>query len=103
MTEGYGDRWAAMKRRHDPPPSLPANIAAVDGTLVRNDKSVSLRTVKAVKAVQDPGVKFDISSRPPRRLKTLISRLNIVTAAAGFNGDVVASKVKEPPISSLAR
>jgi hydroxymethylpyrimidine pyrophosphatase-like HAD family hydrolase len=88
-------------------PALPANIAAVvsdvDGALAQNDKSVSLRTVEAVKALQDAGVKFTIvSSWPPRGLKTVISRLNIVTAVAGFNGCVVASKVKEPPISSLA-
>jgi hypothetical protein len=38
------------------------------------------------------GVKFTVvSSRPPRGLKTVISRLNIELPVAGFNGGVIAS------------
>jgi Cof subfamily protein (haloacid dehalogenase superfamily) len=78
------------------PRSLPQNIVAVvsdvDGTLVRSDKSVAPRTAEAARALQDAGVKFAIvSSRPPRGLKAVISRLNITMPVAGFNGGVVAS------------
>jgi len=75
---------------------LPANIFAVvsdvDGTLVRSDKSVSQRVVEAVTRLRDAGVKFSIvSSRPPRGLRAIISRLNITMPVGGFNGGVIAS------------
>ena len=77
-------------------PPLPETIAGVvsdvDGTLVRNDKSLSLRTVETVRALEDAGVKFTVvSSRPPRGLKMVIERLKITAPVAGFNGGVVAS------------
>lgn len=77
-------------------PALPTTIAAVvsdvDGTLVRSDKSLSMRTVEAVRALQDRGLKFAIvSSRPPRGLKAVIARLNIGRPVAGFNGGVVVA------------
>jgi Cof subfamily protein (haloacid dehalogenase superfamily) len=81
-----------MTRRHSLPDSIVALVSDVDGTLVRTDKSVSPRTVEAVKALQDAGVKFAIvSARPPRGLKAIISRLNVTMPVAGFNGGVIAS------------
>jgi Cof subfamily protein (haloacid dehalogenase superfamily) len=88
-----------MTRRRSLPESIAAMVSDVDGTLVRSDKSVSQRTVEAVRKLQDSGVKFAIvSSRPPRGLKAVISRLNITTAVAGFNGGVIAS----PDLSAIA-
>ena len=92
MAAAGSPREDAMTRRR----ALPANIAAVvsdvDGTLVRSDKSVSPRTAEAARALQDAGVKFAIvSSRPPRGLRAIISRLNIAMPVAGFNGGVIAS------------
>ena len=77
-------------------PPLPETIAGVvsdvDGTLVRNDKLLSSRTIETVQALQDAGVKFTVvSSRPPRGLKMVIERLKIKAPVAGFNGGVVAS------------
>jgi hypothetical protein len=67
-------------------------VSDVDGTLVRSDKSVSPRTAEAARALQDAGVKLAIvSSRPPRGLRAIISRLNIAMPVAGFNGGVIAS------------
>lgn len=81
-----------MTRRHSLPESIAAVVSDVDGTLVRTDKSVSPRTVEAVRTLQDKGVKFAIvSSRPPRGLKAVISRLNVTMPVAGFNGGVIAS------------
>src|SRR3954468_12750743 len=81
-----------MTRRHSLPDSIVALVSDVDGTLVRTDKSVSPRTVEAVKALQDAGVKFAIvSARPPRGLEAIISRLNVTMPVAGFNGGVIAS------------
>jgi hypothetical protein len=88
-----------MTRRRTLPESIVAVVSDVDGTLVRSDKSVSPRSVEAVGALRDAGVKFAIvSSRPPRGLRAVIARLNIATPVAGFNGGVVAS----PDLSVIA-
>src|SRR6185503_14554208 len=72
--------------------NIVAVVSDVDGTLVRSDKSVAPRTTEAASALQEAGVKFAIvSSRPPRGLKAVISRLNVTMPVAGFNGGVVAS------------
>jgi Cof subfamily protein (haloacid dehalogenase superfamily) len=81
-----------MSRRHSLPENIVAVVSDVDGTLVRNDKSVSPRSVEAVRTLRDAGVKFAIvSSRPPRGLKAIVSRLQITTPVAGFNGGIIAS------------
>jgi Cof subfamily protein (haloacid dehalogenase superfamily) len=81
-----------MTRRHSLPENIVAVVSDVDGTLVRNDKSVSARSVEAVGTLRDAGVKFAIvSSRPPRGLKAIVSRLQITMPVAGFNGGIIAS------------
>jgi hypothetical protein len=81
-----------MTPRHSLPDNIVAVVSDVDGTLVRSDKSVSPGSVEAVRKLRDAGVKFAIvSSRPPRGLKAVISRLNITMPVAGFNGGVIAS------------
>jgi hypothetical protein len=80
-----------MTRQRSLPETIAAVVSDVDGTLVRSDKSVAPRTVGAVRALRDKGVKFAIvSSRPPRGLKAVISDLNIAMPVAGFNGGVIA-------------
>jgi Cof subfamily protein (haloacid dehalogenase superfamily) len=81
-----------MTRRRSLPENIVAVVSDVDGTLVRSDKSVAPRSVEAVRKLRDAGVSFAIvSSRPPRGLKAVISRLNIAMPVAGFNGGVIAS------------
>jgi Cof subfamily protein (haloacid dehalogenase superfamily) len=81
-----------MSRRHSLPENIVAVVSDVDGTLVRNDKSLSPRSVEAVRTLRDAGVKFAIvSSRPPRGLKAIVSRLQITMPVAGFNGGIIAS------------
>lgn len=94
MAAALASREEAMTRRRSLPEAIVAVVSDVDGTLVRSDKSVSTRTVEAVRALRDKGVKFAIvSSRPPRGLKAVIQRLNIAMPVAGFNGGVIASPV----------
>jgi Cof subfamily protein (haloacid dehalogenase superfamily) len=81
-----------MTRRHSLPENIVAVVSDVDGTLVRNDKSVSPKSAEAVRTLRDAGVKFAIvSSRPPRGLKAIVSRLQITMPVAGFNGGIIAS------------
>jgi len=88
-----------MTRRRSFPENIAAVVSDVDGTLVRSDKSVSPRSAEAVRALQNTGVKFAIvSSRPPRGLKAVISRLSIAMPVAGFNGGIIAS----PDLSVVA-
>jgi Cof subfamily protein (haloacid dehalogenase superfamily) len=87
-----------MTRRRSLPENIVAVVSDVDGTLVRSDKSISPKAAEAVGALRRSGVQFAIvSSRPPRGLKPVISRLNIVMPVAGFNGGVIAS----PDLSAI--
>ena len=62
-------------------------IADVDGTLVTEDKVLTLRAQAAVKALHGAGVAFAITSgRPPRGMAMLIEPLALSTPVAGFNG-----------------
>jgi len=72
--------------------SISALISDVDGTLVTDEKDLTVRTKKAVQAVHAAGIAFTIiSSRPPRGLRTLVDALAIATPIAGFNGGVLAT------------
>jgi Cof subfamily protein (haloacid dehalogenase superfamily) len=64
-------------------------LADVDGTLVTNDKVLTVRAVAAVKALQAAGIAFAITSgRPPRGMAMLIAPLALQTPIAGFNGGI---------------
>lgn len=81
-----------MTPRRPPSERIAAVVSDVDGTLVHSDKSLSPKTAAAVARLTNAGMKFTIvSSRPPRGLKKLISRLNITAAVAGFNGGMIAT------------
>jgi Cof subfamily protein (haloacid dehalogenase superfamily) len=73
--------------------SISALISDVDGTLVTDEKDLTVRTKKAVQAVHSAGIAFTIiiSSRPPRGLRTLVDALAIATPIAGFNGGTLAA------------
>jgi Cof subfamily protein (haloacid dehalogenase superfamily) len=64
-------------------------LADVDGTLVRSDKSLSERSIAAVRALGAAGIRFAITSgRPPRGMEMLVDPLALATPIAGFNGGV---------------
>jgi Cof subfamily protein (haloacid dehalogenase superfamily) len=65
-------------------------IADVDGTLVTDDKRLTMATRQAVAALREAGIRFAITSgRPPRGMRMLSAPLGIDTPLAGFNGGVM--------------
>ncbi len=69
------------------PEKISLFLADVDGTLVTEQKVLTERTVKAVKALREKGIRFAVTSgRPPRGMAMLIEPLAIDTPIAGFNG-----------------
>ena len=67
-------------------------ISDVDGTLVTNDKTLTVRTEAAAAALRAAGVIFAIiSSRPPRGLRMLIEPLILTTPMTGFNGGMLVN------------
>ena len=64
-------------------------LADVDGTLLTSEKALTTRAVAAVRALQDAGVNFAITSgRPPRGMAMLFKPLKLRTPIAAFNGGV---------------
>ena len=64
-------------------------IADVDGSLVNEDKVLTPRAQAAVKALNDAGIAFAITSgRPPRGMAMLFEPLALRTPIAGFNGGI---------------
>lgn len=62
-------------------------VSDIDGTLVRDDKSLSEATVEAVRRASAAGILFTlISARPPSGLGELVSRLGIEVPVGAFNG-----------------
>jgi Cof subfamily protein (haloacid dehalogenase superfamily) len=65
-------------------------LADVDGTLVTAEKVLTQRARAAVKALQEAGINFAITSgRPPRGMAMLIDPLALRTPIAGFNGGIL--------------
>ena len=65
-------------------------VSDVDGTLVRNDKSLTGATIAAVQRLRDAGIAFSIiSARPSRGLSHPIETLGIDQPTAAFNGGTV--------------
>jgi len=65
-------------------------LSDVDGTLVRTDKTLTERSVEAVRALADAGVRFAVTSgRPPRGMGMLVEPLSLRTPLAAFNGGLV--------------
>jgi len=68
-------------------------LADVDGTLVTEQKVLTRRTRSAVKALQDAGIRFAITSgRPPRGMAMLFDPLDLNTPIAGFNGGLFVER-----------
>jgi Cof subfamily protein (haloacid dehalogenase superfamily) len=68
-------------------------LADVDGTLVTEEKVLTQRAQRAVRALQEAGVRFAITSgRPPRGMAMLFDALCIDTPIAGFNGGLFTKR-----------
>jgi Cof subfamily protein (haloacid dehalogenase superfamily) len=65
-------------------------VSDVDGTLVRNDKTLSDAVVAAVAKVRDAGIVMTlISARPPSGMLWIAERLGITGPIGAFNGGTV--------------
>jgi Cof subfamily protein (haloacid dehalogenase superfamily) len=65
-------------------------LSDVDGTLVQPDKTLTQRSIDAVHALHDAGIRFAVTSgRPPRGMSMLVAPLLLRTPLAAFNGGLV--------------
>jgi Cof subfamily protein (haloacid dehalogenase superfamily) len=81
-----------MRRARPLPFKCSAVISDVDGTLVTDDKILTVRTRAVVEELRANGIIFSIvSSRPPRGLRMLLKPLGITTPVGCFNGGVLAT------------
>jgi Cof subfamily protein (haloacid dehalogenase superfamily) len=72
-------------------PQIELVLADVDGTLVTPQKQLTDRTIAAVRALKDAGVKFAVTSgRPPRGMQMLVQPLSLSLPLAAFNGGLFA-------------
>ncbi len=86
----------------DLPSKISLVLADVDGTLVKNDKSLTPRAIEAIHKLHERGVLFAITSaRPPRGLSHLVGPLQITTPIAGFNGGLVVAPDTGDVLQSL--
>jgi len=68
-------------------------LADVDGTLVTEQKILTKRAQDSVRALNEAGIRFAITSgRPPRGMAMLFDALNIETPIAGFNGGLFVKR-----------
>jgi Cof subfamily protein (haloacid dehalogenase superfamily) len=78
------------------PPRFPSThisavVSDVDGTLMTDDKRLTVRARAAVAKLHARGIIFTIiSSRPPRGVRMLLDPLEIKTPFGCFNGGVIA-------------
>jgi Cof subfamily protein (haloacid dehalogenase superfamily) len=71
-------------------------LSDVDGTLVRPDKTLSERSIEAVRRLHEKGIRFAITSgRPPRGMEMLIQPLSLVSPISAFNGGLVVEPEME--------
>jgi len=74
-----------------PATKISAVVSDVDGTLVTDEKKLTVRAQAAVAELHNRGIRFTIiSSRPPRGLRMLLKPLAITTPIGCFNGGVIA-------------
>src|SRR5580700_5618548 len=75
-----------------PSKKISALVSDVDGTLVTDDKILTVRAQAAVAELRASGILFSIiSSRPPRGLRMLLDPLGIAAPVGGFNGGVITT------------
>lgn len=80
-----------MSERSADKPQIGLVLADVDGTLVTPEKELTDRTIAAVQALKDAGVKFAVTSgRPPRGMQMLVEPLQLSLPLAAFNGGLYA-------------
>ncbi|HUA74765.1 MAG TPA: Cof-type HAD-IIB family hydrolase [Solirubrobacteraceae bacterium] len=66
-------------------------LADVDGTLVTSEKELTRRSIDAVRALGEAGVRFAVTSgRPPRGMEMLVEPLSLQLPIAAFNGGLFA-------------
>ena len=62
----------------------------LDGTLLRDDKTMSARTIAALRRVREAGMALVlITGRPPRRMKIVAQKLDVTGIAVCCNGAIV--------------
>ena len=100
---GAGARARFVDERPHPP--LPVAqvikllLSDVDGTLVTLDKSLVRRAVAAVRALDDAGVHFAVTSgRPPRGMEMLVEPLALRTPIGGVQRRARASSPRHDVI-----
>ncbi|MFJ6571355.1 HAD hydrolase family protein [Streptomyces sp. NPDC091292] len=87
-----GPVTSASLRPRPPAPSLPTRLIAtdLDGTLLRDDKSVSPRTVAALAAAEEAGIEvFFVTGRPARWMDVVSDHLHGHGLAICGNGAAV--------------
>jgi Cof subfamily protein (haloacid dehalogenase superfamily) len=68
-------------------PPIRLLLSDVDGTLVTPEKVLTGRSIQAVHALHDAGIRFAVTSgRPPMGMSMLVDPLAITTPIAAFNG-----------------
>ncbi|MCW6508702.1 Cof-type HAD-IIB family hydrolase [Lichenifustis flavocetrariae] len=94
-----------------PPGKIAVLLADVDGTLVTEQKVLTERAIKAVRALKTAGITFAVTSgRPPKGMAMLIEPLALETPIAGFNGgaivkpdgEVIEEKTLPPVVARAA-
>jgi Cof subfamily protein (haloacid dehalogenase superfamily) len=72
-------------------------VTDVDGTLVTSDKTLTARSVEAVRRLHEEGVAFSIcSSRPPFGLRMLLDPLALKLPFGGYNGGSIVEPDLRP-------
>jgi Cof subfamily protein (haloacid dehalogenase superfamily) len=85
-------------------------VSDVDGTLLTKDKTLTERSVGAVRRLHDAGIGFTItSSRPTIGMRFLIEPLRITLPVGAFNGSAIVDASMNPieqhliPVSAVER
>ena len=81
-----------MEAPRTPSARISAVVSDVDGTLVTDDKVLTVGAQAAAAELRRAGIVFAIiSSRPPRGVRMLLDPLGITTPIGSFNGGVISS------------
>jgi 6-phosphogluconolactonase len=84
-------RNVVMTSPRFPSTKIAAVVSDVDGTLMTDDKRLTLRAQAIVAKLHARGIIFTIiSGRPPRGLRMLLEPVEITTPIGCFNGAVIA-------------
>ena len=72
-------------------------VSDVDGTLLTKDKTLTDKTARAVRQLEDSGVGFTIvSSRPTIGMRFLVEPLRITLPVGSFNGSSISDPQMNP-------